>query len=401
MKKYSAILILIIILLVPNIVYSEDTFKFAVNGEEIQLSVNPVTEGRIIWVPVLEIFESLGFDIDWYKEDGSISIVNNRKKIQLRTNSIKVIANNEEIILESPVKSINDTLMIPLSFITKVLPVKIEVNKENNQIAISDFPCGLLLTAKSHILVEPESGLIFLDHYSHERLRAGNLNKVMNMLLIFEALESREITLADMVIASKQASGASGSQIFLADGEQQSVEALVKSMLIIGANDSAVAMAEYIAGSETAFVDLMNKKAQSLGLKDTHYVNVTGLDSEDQYTSAYDMAIMVRELVIKYPEIIEISSSSNEIIQKPGSSKVSFHLTNTNKMLENYPGCNGLITGYTANASFCLAGTAKRSGLQFIVLVMGAAESETRYEEASALFDYGFDNFRVLEREPK
>lgn len=236
-----------------------------------------------------------------------------------------------------------------------------------------------------------------MDHNSRERLQVGSVNKVMNLLLAFEALEMKKMSLDDMVTASKQTSSTGGSQIFLETGEQQSVETLIKSMVMIGANDSAVALAEHIAGSEETFVSLMNQKVEDLGLKDTHYMNTTGLDAESQYTSPYDIAIITRELISKYPKILEFASTKDLTFRKPGPKEVPFHLVNSNKLLENYQGSTGLKTGYTANAGYCIVGTAERSGFQLISVVLGASDSESRYGEAAALFDYGFESYSILD----
>ena len=398
MKKYLVIIVLLITIVMPNIALSADnSFKVIVNGQDIKLISKPVVEGNIIWVPVRSIFESLDSKVEWQGSDSSISIIKGQKKIRLQINSNTARIDGKEVQLDAPVKAVNGISLIPLSFVAKAIPVKVEIDKKNNQIKITDFSCGLMLAAKSHILVEPKSGLILLGHNAHERLQAGSVNKIMNLLLIFEALENKKISNNAMVTASKQASSTGGSQIFLEAGEQQSVETLVKSMVMIGANDSAVAIAEHIAGSETAFVALMNQKVESLGLKDTHFLNVTGLDAEGQYTSAYDLAIMTRELTTKHSEILEFASIKEIDIQKPGAKKVSFNLRNTNKLLGSYSGATGLKTGFTANAVYCMVGTAERSGFQLIAVVLGAFDNEARYGEAAAMFDYGFGSYNALD----
>lgn len=398
MKKHLVIIVLIITIVMSNItLFADNSFKVIVNEQDIKLISTPVVDGNIIWVPVRSTFESLDSKVEWLESDNSISIIKGQKEIRLQINSDTAIIDGKEALLDAPVKAINGTSLIPLSFVAKAIPVKVEVDQENNQIKITDFSCGIMLTAKSHILVEPKSGLILLDHNANKRVQAGSINKIMNLLLTFETLENKKIFIDDLVTASEKASNTGGSQIFLQAGEQQSVETLVKSMVMIGANDSAVAIAEHIAGSETAFVALMNQKVESLGLKDTHFLNVTGLDEEGQYTSAYDLAIMTRELTIKHPEIHEFASINEIDIQKPGAKEVSFHLSNTNKLLGSYPGSTGLKTGFTANALYCMVGTAERSGFQLIAVVMGASDNETRYGEVSAIFDYGFGSYNILD----
>lgn len=398
MKKHLVIIVLIITIVMSNItLFADNSFKVIVNEQDIKLISTPVVDDNIIWVPIRSIFESLDSKVEWLESDNSISIIKGQKEIRLQINSDTAIIDGKEALLDAPVKAINGTSLIPLSFVAKAIPVKVEVDQENNQIKITDFSCGIMLTAKSHILVEPKSGLIMLDHNANKRVQAGSINKIMNLLLTFETLENKKIFIDDLVTASEKASNTGGSQIFLQAGEQQSVETLVKSMVMIGANDSAVAIAEHIAGSETAFVALMNQKVESLGLKDTHFLNVTGLDEEGQYTSAYDLAIMTRELTIKHPEIHEFASINEIDIQKPGAREVSFHLSNTNKLLGSYPGSTGLKTGFTANALYCMVGTAERSGFQLIAVVMGASDNETRYGEVSAIFDYGFGSYNILD----
>lgn len=398
MKKYLVIIVLIIIIAMSNVaLFADNAFKVTVNEQDVKLASTPVVDDNIIWVPIRSIFESLDSKVEWHGADDSIFIIKGQKEIMLQINSDTAIIDGKEALLDAPVKAINGTSLIPLSFVAKAIPVKVEVDQENNQIIINDFSCGIMLTAKSHILVEPKSGLILLDHNANKRVQAGSINKIMNLLLTFETLENKKIFIDDLVTASEKASNTGGSQIFLQAGEQQSVETLVKSMVMIGANDSAVAIAEHIAGSETAFVALMNQKVESLGLKDTHFLNVTGLDEEGQYTSAYDLAIMTRELTIKHPEILDFASINEIDIQKPGAREVSFHLSNTNKLLGSYPGSTGLKTGFTANALYCMVGTAERSGFQLIAVVMGASDNETRYGEVSAIFDYGFGSYNILD----
>lgn len=398
MKRYLLIIILIITIAMSNIaLFADNAFKVLVNGQEIELISTPVGEDRIIWVPVRSIFESLDSKVEWQGSDNSIFIIKAQKNIRLQINSDIATIDGKEILLDAPVKVANGTSLIPLSSVAKVIPVKVEVDQENYQIKITDFSCGIMLTAKSHILIEPKSGLILLNHNANKKVQAGSVNKIMNLLLIFETLENKKITIDDMVTASKKASSTGGSQIFLQTGEKQSVENLVKSMVMIGANDSAVAIAEHIAGSETDFVALMNQKAESLGLKDTHFLNVTGLDAEGQYTSAYDLAIMARKLIIKHPDVLKFASTNEINIQKPGAKEVSFILSNTNKLLGSYSGSTGLKTAFTANALYCMVGTAERSGLQLTAVVMGASDNAIRYNEATAMFDYGFGCYSVLE----
>ncbi len=379
--------------------FSSEPIKVIVNGEEIQLPLPIIIQEEVTLVSVRSIFEAFGAQVLWNDSDQSIVVKKDQKCIYLQVNSRNAIIGEKEILLDAPIKIVNGNAIMPLNLISEVFPVKVEIDDVNHIIKINNTPYGLLLTAKSNILVESKSGLILLEHNQHEKLKVGNIGKIMNLLLIFEAIENKTISLEDIVTVSQQAAATGGSQIFLETGEKQSVETLIKSIVMIGANDSAVAMAEYIAGSEAEFIDLMNKKARSLGMKDTFFTNVIGLDEEKQFTSAYDVAIMVRQLIMKHPQILEFTSKEKEtIIRKTKQTEqLPLDLWNHNKLLKCYPGTTGLISGYTAQAKQCFVGTAKRDGSQLIAVTFGVSESTTRYEETMALLDYGFKNFKVLQ----
>lgn len=250
------------------------------------------------------------------------------------------------------------------------------------------------LTSGAVLLMEADSGTVLYEQNSTERLRPASITKIMTLILIFDALESGKIHLEDNVTTSAYAKSMGGSQVFLEEGEVQTVETLIKCIVVASGNDASVAMAEYIAGSETEFVRQMNERAQGLGMEQTHFEDCCGLtESETHLTSARDVAIMSRELVTKYPQVHNYSSIWMEDIThvtRQGSS--TFTLANTNKLIRQFEGCNGLKTGSTSLAKYCLSATAERDGIQLIAVIMAAPESKVRFAEASALLNYGFSN---------
>lgn len=250
------------------------------------------------------------------------------------------------------------------------------------------------LTSESALLMEADSGTVLYEQNSTKQLRPASITKIMTLILIFDALEDGKIHLEDNVTTSAYAKSMGGSQVFLEEGEVQTVETLIKCIVVASGNDASVAMAEYIAGSETEFVRQMNERAQGLGMEQTHFEDCCGLtDSETHLTSAKDVAIMSRELVTKYPQIHNYSSIWMEDIThttRQGTS--TFTLANTNKLLRQFEGCNGLKTGSTSLAKYCLSATAERDGIKLIAVIMAAPESKVRFAEASSLLNYGFSN---------
>ena len=253
------------------------------------------------------------------------------------------------------------------------------------------------ILAASGILMEVETGKILYEKDSNTRRCPASVTKVMTLLLIFEQLDSGKLSLNDTVTTSAHAKSMGGSQVFLEEGEQQSVETMIKCIVIASGNDASVAMAEHIAGSEQSFVNRMNQRAEELGMKNTHFVDCCGLtDSDEHYTSAYDIALMSRELIRKHPQIFEYSSIWMEnITHVTAQGTKKFGLTNTNRLIRTYPGCKGLKTGSTSKAKFCLSAVAERDGLSLLSVVMAAPDYKARLKDASALLDYGFDNFEV------
>lgn len=252
------------------------------------------------------------------------------------------------------------------------------------------------VNARSAVLIEPYTGKILFEQDKDEQFPPASVTKVMTMLLIYEAIGQGKISLTDEVTVSAYAAGMGGSQIFLEAMEVQPVEDLVKSIVIASANDSAVAMAEYLAGSEEAFVVLMNKKAKELGMNNTNFANACGLDDPSHLTTAYDIGLMTKELVTKYPEVLQYTNIwQDTITHKTARGEEEFVLTNTNRLIKNYQGATGLKTGSTSEALYCLSGTAERNGLSLIAVVMGAPDPTTRFAETMKLFDYGYANFGI------
>ncbi len=245
------------------------------------------------------------------------------------------------------------------------------------------------IDAKAALLMEEESGNVLYESNPDERLPIASVTKVMTMLLIMEAVDSGKITLDDMVTVSENAMSYGGSTMFLETGETLSVNDMLKGIAVASANDGCVAMAEYLAGSESAFVDMMNARAQELGMENTHFVNTNGLDADDHYSSARDVAIMSREL-IKHKTIFNYTSIWMDTLRGG-----KFQLANTNKLIRFYDGANGLKTGSTSKALCCLSASAKRGDMQLIAVVLGAPTSALRFSSAKALLDYGFANYSV------
>ncbi|MFX3633547.1 MAG: D-alanyl-D-alanine carboxypeptidase family protein [Candidatus Pristimantibacillus sp.] len=245
-------------------------------------------------------------------------------------------------------------------------------------------------SARSAILMDADSGTIIYEKNSNDKLPPASITKIMTMLLIMEALDNETIKLTDQVQASEYASSMGGSQIFLEPGETMSVDEMIKGIALASGNDASVAMAEKLAGSEQQFVVMMNNKAEQLGLKNTHFANCNGLPSNDHYSSAHDIAVMSREL-LKHSEITKYTGLYQDYLRK--SSEKPFWLVNTNKLVRFYSGADGLKTGFTNEAKFCLSATAKRDDLRIIAVVMGEPNTKTRNAEVSQMFDYSFAQY--------
>ena len=253
----------------------------------------------------------------------------------------------------------------------------------------------LELDGKSALLMDVATGTILYEKNAHEALAPASVTKVMTMLLIMEAIDSGKIGWDDMVTASESAAAKGGSQIYLKVGETMSVSDMVKSIAVSSANDCACAMAEHLAGSESAFVDMMNTRAQELGMTDTHFVNCTGLDDDPEAanhkTSAHDIAVMSRELLKNHPDIKKFTTIWMDTVRNG-----AFGLSNTNKLIRFYSGATGLKTGFTSGAGYCLSASAQREGLELIAVVMGCTTSQKRTAACKAMLDYGFANFALV-----
>lgn len=257
------------------------------------------------------------------------------------------------------------------------------------------------ITAKSCVLLEGNTGEIIMEKNKDKELVPASITKIMTLVLIFEAIDQGKLSLSDDVTVSEYAASMGGSQVFLEPNETQTVNTMIKCISIASANDAAVAMAEKIAGSEQEFVKKMNKKAKELGMKHTQFKNCTGLDDDiknGHYSSAYDVALMSRELIMKHPQISNYSTVwMDSIVHKTKKGESSFGLTNTNKLVRFYDGITGLKTGSTSKAKYCLSATAKRNGTNLIAVVMAAPDHKVRFSEAQTLLDYGFANCFVYE----
>lgn len=250
----------------------------------------------------------------------------------------------------------------------------------------------LASSARSAILMDAGTGTIIYEKNSHEKLPPASITKIMTMLLTMEALDEGRLQLTDKVRTSEYAASMGGSQIFLEPGEEMTVDEMLKGIAMASGNDASVAMAEKIAGSESAFVDLMNKRAEELGLKNTHFANCNGLPAANHYSSAYDIAVISREL-LKHEQIIKYTGSYQDYLRQ--DSTKPFWLVNTNKLVRFYTGADGLKTGYTAEAKFCLSATAERDGLRAVAVVLGEPNTKTRNSEVSGMFDYLFSQYKI------
>lgn len=262
------------------------------------------------------------------------------------------------------------------------------------RIALPASAVELDVAGKSAVLMDVATGTILYESNSHERLAPASVTKVMTMLLIMEAVDSGKIALTDMVTASEAAAAKGGSQIYLKAGETMSVSDMLKSIAVSSANDCACAMAEHIAGSESAFVAMMNQRAQELGMNDTTFVNCTGLDdgadAVNHRTSAYDIALMSRQLLKYHPLIKNYTTIWMDTVRDG-----RFGLANTNKLIHAYPGATGLKTGYTQQAMHCLSASAERDGVEYIAVVLHAESSKARFADAATLLNFAFANYSL------
>lgn len=262
-------------------------------------------------------------------------------------------------------------------------PINISAEENNNSLATN---------AKSAILIETSTGKTLYEKNAHEKLPMASMTKMMTLLLIMENIDNGNLKWDELVTASEHAASMGGSQIFLEPGEEMTVEDLVKGICIGSGNDASVAMAERIGGTEERFVIMMNKRAKELGLKNTNFVNACGLDADNHYSSAYDMAMIAKELV-KYKKILDFTGTYEDYLRK--NTPNSFWLVNTNKLVRYYSGADGLKTGYTKSAGYCITTTAYKNNMRLISVVMGEPSSKIRNNETTSLLDYGFNTYRM------
>ncbi len=278
---------------------------------------------------------------------------------------------------------ISITLILCLSFMTVAIA--------NPSTQVDTDVSTQLVKAESGILMEASTGDILYEWNPDQKLHIASVTKTMALLIIMEALDSGKIKLTDMVTTSENATSMGGTQVFLEIGEQMSVDDMIKAITVSSANDAAVAMAEHIGGTHEAFVEMMNERASALGCNNTHFINCTGLDeTADHYSSARDIAIISREL-LKHEKIFDYTTIWMDTLRDG-----TFGLSNTNRLIRFYNGANGLKTGSTSTAKYCLSATAKRDNMQLIAVVLGAPTTGERFSSASALLDYGFANYSVV-----
>lgn len=278
-------------------------------------------------------------------------------------------------------KSFAALLMAAMLSFTMAMPAKADV----------------AVSSPSVILIESSTGEVIYELNSGERRSPASITKIMTLLLTFEAIEKGKVSLTDQVTTSEYASSMGGSQVYLAAGEVQSLDTMIKCIAVASGNDASVAVAEHIAGSEAAFVDMMNEKAAELGMADTHFEDCCGLtDSDGHYTTARDVAVMSRELTTKYPDIFRYTTIwMEDIVHETRQGTSNFTLNSTNKLLKQYQWTTGLKTGSTAKAKYCFSATASKDGIDLIAVVMGAPDYKTRFGDAQTLLTYGFGICRI------
>lgn len=254
---------------------------------------------------------------------------------------------------------------------------------------------GPAVAAGAAVLMEKETGTVLYEQSAHDKMEPASVTKIMTLLLVMEAIDNGSLSTDDMVTVSAYAASMGGSQVYLKEGEQMTVHDLLKAVAVASGNDASVALAEHLAGSEEAFVERMNQRAAELGMKDTCFVNCTGLPAAGHLTSAYDIALMSRELILNHPSIREYTTIWMDSLRNG-----QFQLANTNKLIRFYEGATGLKTGSTDSAGFCLSATAERDGMELIAVVLHCSSSDARSAAASSLLNYGFANYTLMDVYP-
>lgn len=270
-----------------------------------------------------------------------------------------------------------------------MLPLKVCAETQENSIGIQ---------APHAVLMEASTGTVLYEKDANTAMPPASVTKIMTMLLIFEALEDHKIKLDDMVVVSERAASMGGSQVFLEPNEKQTVDTMLKCIAVASANDACVAMAEFVSGSEEAFVNKMNERAKSLGMNNTNFVNCNGLDAEGHVTSAYDIALMSRELLMNHPQVHDYCSIwMDTIVHNTAKGSQEFGLSNTNKLIRQYEYCTGLKTGSTSDAGFCVSATAKKENMELIAVIMQGETSKSRFTDAVTLLNYGYANYQIYQ----
>ncbi|WP_329384859.1 D-alanyl-D-alanine carboxypeptidase family protein [Anaerofustis butyriciformans] len=277
------------------------------------------------------------------------------------------------------------SIVLIFAFLFNIMPTFVKGAEEEK--------VDLNIKSKAVVLMDSSSGKVLYQKNMNKKLPLASVTKVMTILLILEAIDNKTINMSDMVTISDYASNMGGSQLYLEQGEMRSVEELLNAIIIESANDACAAMGEFIGGSIEKFVLMMNEKAKSLGMKNTHFVNSNGLPVDNHYSSAYDIALMTKE-VCKYPDVFKISSTWQKTIKIGKNNDKERLLNNTNKLLKMNDNVDGLKTGYTADAGHCISATGKKGDLRLIVVILNAPDSKTRFEEANKLLNYGFSNYK-------
>ena len=292
-------------------------------------------------------------------------------------------------------------LLLPKALISaKSRMNKPEINDVIPVTAIKD--AQMELASPSAVLLEASTGTVIFEKNKDERLKPASVTKIMTLLLIFEALEDGTISLMDDVSVTEHAASMGGSQVYLEPYEIQNVDTMIKCISIASANDASVAMAEHIAGSHEEFVARMNTRAKELGMNNTNFINCTGLDVDNHYTTAYDIALMSRELITRFPQIGNYCTVwMDTFVHTTKKGRTEFGLTNTNKLIRSYKGITGLKTGSTSIAKYCLSATARRGNMDLVAVILAAPDTKTRFMEAAKLLNYGFANYSVFVDEHK
>lgn len=291
-------------------------------------------------------------------------------------------------------KNLVKTLSVILLYLMCTVPVWASSAAENAEQPVKQVEAGV--EAPHAVLMEISTGAVLFEKDAHTASAPASVTKIMTMLLIFDALEEGKIKLEDSVSVSEHAASMGGSQVFLEPNEKQTVDTMLKCIAIASANDACVAMAEYISGSEEAFVAKMNERAKGLGMENTNFVNCNGLDAEGHVASAYDIALMSRELLLKYPQVHEYCATwMDTITHTTSKGSTEFGLSNTNKLIKQYEYCTGLKTGSTSNAGFCVSASAKKDDMELIAVVMNGETSKSRFQDAKELLNCGYANYMI------